>query len=360
MIKKRIAVLFGGASTEHEVSRMSAASILRNIPQNKYDVIRIGISKEGRWYLYNGSVDSILDGTWEQHPDNLPAFLSPDTGVHGLIVLRGAEYEILPLDGVVPVLHGKNGEYGTVQGLLQLAGIPYVGCDATSSAACMDKVITNVMLQYAGIPQAKFTWLYRSELEKDPAAAAEKVETELKEYPVFVKPANAGSSVGVSKASNREELIAAMRKAAKEDRKILIEENIVGQEVECAVLGNDVPSASQVGEIAPSSDFYDYDDKYVNGTSLLYIPAHIDEETSEKLRQRALNAYRVMGCSGLARVDFFVRSSDKEVLLNELNTLPGFTPISMYPKLMEAEGVSIEDLIDKLITLGFERAEQHD
>lgn len=358
MIKKRVAVLFGGSSTEHEVSRMSVASILRHIPQDNYEIVTVGISKTGRWFRYQGTVEDILDGSWEQHPENVPAFLSPDTSVHGLIVLRGDRYETIPVDVVLPVLHGKNGEDGTVQGLLQLAGIPYVGCDATSSAACMDKVITNIMLEYAGIPQARFTWLFRAELEKNPVAAAERVEQQMKEYPVFVKPANAGSSVGVSKAGNRVELIAAMEKAAKEDRKILIEENITGQEVECAVLGNDDPAASQVGEIAPSSDFYDYDDKYVNGTSLLYIPAHIDASTSRKLRERALKAYRVMGCSGLARVDFFVRQSDGEVLLNELNTLPGFTSISMYPKLMEAEGVPTGELIDKLLQLAFERAEQ--
>lgn len=360
MSKKRIAVLFGGVSSEHEVSRMSAASILRNIPRDKYEVLTVGISKTGRWFLYKGDMEGILDGSWEHHPQNLPAFLSPDSSIHGLLILQDDTYEAVRIDAVIPVLHGKNGEDGTMQGLFQLAGIPFVGCDATSSAACMDKVITNIMLEHAGIPQAAFTWLYFSDYQKDPAGSIATVESALKQYPVFVKPANAGSSVGVSKASNPQELAAAIEKAGKEDRKILIEENIVGQEVECAVLGNDSPTASQVGEIAPSSDFYDYDDKYINGTSGLYIPAHIDESTSHKLRDRALAAYRLMGCSGLARVDFFVRESDGEVLLNELNTLPGFTSISMYPKLMEADGVPTGELIDRLITLAFERAEHHE
>ena len=360
MTKKRIAVLFGGVSTEHEVSRMSVTSILRHIPQDKYEVIKVGINKKGQWFLYQGPVDDILEGAWEQHPENTPAFFPPDASVHGLMVLHGSSFEVLPIDAVIPVLHGKNGEDGTLQGLLELAGIPYVGCDTTASAACMDKVITNIMLDYAGIPQARFTWLYRYDLERDPQKAAEQVERDLQQYPVFVKPANAGSSVGVSKASNRAELIVAMRKAAKEDRKILVEENIIGQEVECAVLGNDTPTASQVGEIAPSSDFYDYDDKYINGTSGLYIPAHIDERTSRTLRERALKAYCLLGCSGLARVDFFVRESDGEVLLNELNTLPGFTSISMYPKLMEADGMPMGDLLDRLIQLAFERAGQHE
>ena len=360
MAKKHIAVLFGGTSTEHEVSRMSVTSILRHISQEKYEVVKVGINKKGEWFLYQGPVDDIITGDWEHHPENTPAFFSPDRSVHGLMVLRGASFEIVPIDAVIPVLHGKNGEDGTVQGLLELAGIPYVGCDPTSSAACMDKVITNIMLDYAGIPQARFTWLYRCDLEQDEQKAADQVERDLQQYPVFVKPANAGSSVGVSKASNREELIAAMHKAAKEDRKILIEENIIGQEVECAVLGNDKPVASQVGEIAPSSDFYDYDDKYINGTSGLYIPAHLNERTSLILRERAVKAYRLLGCSGLARVDFFVRKSDGEVLLNELNTLPGFTSISMYPKLKEADGVPMEELLDQLIQLAFERAGQHE
>ena len=355
MSKKRIAVLFGGVSSEHEVSRMSAVCVLRHLSQEKYDVVRIGITKKGRWFMYTGDLESIMDGSWEKDPSNRPAFISPDSSVKGIVVTTEGHYEIIKLDVVIPALHGKNGEDGTIQGLLQLAGIPFVGCDATASAACMDKVITNIIMEHAGIAQAKFTWLYAYDFEKNPEQCVLKVEQDMGAYPVFVKPANAGSSVGVSKAANREELTKAIRTAAKEDKKILIEENVVGQEVECAVLGNDdALTASIPGEIAPSNDFYDYDAKYVNGTSSLYIPAHIGEEIADQLRAQAIKAYSIMGCSGLARVDFFVRN-ENEVLLNELNTLPGFTSISMYPKLMEAIGVPVAQLLDRLVELAIER-----
>ena len=356
MSKLQIAVLFGGASSEHEVSRMSATTVLRAIDKSRYEVTPVGIKKDGSWWLYPGDIGLILDGRWESCPDNLPAFLVPDASVGGLLI-RDSDHSdtVKKIDCVIPALHGKNGEDGTIQGLLQLAGIPFVGCDMTSSAACMDKVITNVMLEQAGIPQARFTWLYAYEFQSAPDEAVLKIEKDLGSYPVFVKPANAGSSVGVSKAENREELRAAIAKAAKEDGKILIEENIVGQEVECAVLGNeDDLLASTVGEIAPSNEFYDYEAKYLSGTSGLYIPAHLESGVIETIRSTAQKAYQVLGCSGVARVDFFVRNGT-EVLLNELNTLPGFTSISMYPKLMEHEGLSNQELIHRLIQLAVKR-----
>lgn len=359
MSKLQIAVLFGGISSEHEVSRMSATTVLKAIDKSRYEVIPVGIKKDGSWWLYAGDIDLILDGRWENCPDNLPAFLTPDASVRGLLVQDSDHsYTVKKIDCVIPALHGKNGEDGTIQGLLQLAGIPFVGCDMTSSAACMDKVITNVMLEQAGIPQAGFTWLYSYEFQNAPQKAIDKIETHMGRYPVFVKPANAGSSVGVSKAENRRELEAAIAKAAKEDGKILIEENIVGQEVECAVLGNeDDLLASTVGEIAPSNEFYDYEAKYVSGTSGLYIPAHLDSAVIKKIRSTAKKAYQVLGCSGLARVDFFVRNGS-EILLNELNTLPGFTAISMYPKLIEHEGISNQELIHRLILLAIKRMEK--
>ena len=358
MSKKRVALLFGGASSEHEVSRLSLSCVYQNLPKDKYEPVLVGITKQGRWFLYTGNPDNIVDGSWEQDKNNRQAFLVPDASVHGLIVVNENSFETIRLDAVIPVLHGKNGEDGTMQGLLQLSGIPFVGCDTASSAVCMDKVFSNILLSYAGIPQAQFSWLYGVDYEKAPQNAIEKIERELSAYPMFVKPANAGSSVGVSKASNAQELKIAIERALKEDRKILVEEAIIGQEVECAVLGNDNPYASIVGEIAPSSDFYDYDDKYINGTSNLYIPAHLNEDTMQKIRDTAVKAYRLFGCSGLARVDFFVEKGKNRVLLNEINTLPGFTAISMYPKLMEACKIPCGDLIDRLITLGIERAEQ--
>lgn len=355
MEKKTIAVLFGGASSEHDVSRISVTSVLQHIPADRYDVIKVGITKDGRWLLYTGDEALIADGSWEQVETNCPAFIAPDPTVKGLVVLRSGSYEILPIDVVFPVLHGKNGEDGTLQGLLQMNGIPFVGCDLLSSATCMDKATTNILLEAAGVPQAKFLWLYSIDYAARKAEILAEIENRLGGYPVFVKPANAGSSVGVSKVHCEAELDGAIEKAAAEDGRIVIEENIVGQEVECAVLGNEDPKASVVGEIVTDADFYDYEDKYVNGTSQLYIPAHIPEETAEEIRKTAVHAYRSLGCGGLSRVDFFVRKSDGKIFLNELNTLPGFTSISMYPKLWAKSGLEYSDLLDTLIQYAFAR-----
>ncbi len=357
MEKKKIAVLFGGKSSEHEVSRVSASYVVSKIPEDRYEKYVIGITKDGRWLLYSGDIEGMKDGSWENHPDNKPAFISPDPSVKGIVALYDGNYEVIKIDAAFPVLHGKNGEDGTVQGLLELAGIPYVGCGVLASAACMDKIVTNIMFEHAGIPQAQFTWFYASDYEKNPEKCIEQVENKLY-YPVFVKPANAGSSVGVSKAADREELKSAIAIAAKEDRRILIEENIIGKEVECAVLGNDEPFASVPGEIAPAAEFYDYDAKYNNAASELFIPARISDELKEKVRQTAVKAYRALDCTGLSRVDFFVTAGGR-VLLNEINTLPGFTSISMYPKLMAAVDIVGSDLIEKLIDLAFERAENN-
>ena len=355
MEKRRIAVIFGGCSSEHEISRLSAKCVVENISKEKYDVILVGIDKAGRWFLTDSSTEDIASGAWEQNPNNRVAFLSPDRSVRGLVVMKGCgACETVKLDLVFPVLHGKNGEDGTIQGLFQMAGIPFVGCGTSASAVCMDKAIAHTLLTGARIKQANYLWFFACNYSGEGIEKIKrKVEARLG-YPVFVKPANAGSSVGVSKVEREEDLDTAVSKAAREDSKVVIEECIVGQEVECAVMGNDVPKSSIVGEIAPSADFYDYDDKYKNGTSQLYIPAHLAPEVSEELRHTAERAYRLLGCTGLARVDFFVRGGT-EVLLNELNTLPGFTSISMYPKLWEACGVPIPDLLDQLIQLAFEK-----
>lgn len=357
MVKKRIAVIFGGNSSEHEVSRISATNIIKSISKELYDIVIIGITKFGEWYLFSGNVDDIASGEWENNPNNKKAFISPDTSIKGIIVISDDKYKIINIDVVIPVLHGKNGEDGSIQGLLQLSKIAYVGCDMTSSAVCMDKVITNTMLEQAKIDQAKFVWFYKYEYNENPALCIEKVENAL-EYPVFVKPSSAGSSVGVSKASNRDELKIAIDKASKEDKKILIEENIIGQEVECAILGNEKPIVSNTGEIATSAQFYDYESKYVNDTSTLYIPARIPKEVSEKLREVAIKAYKILGCEGLTRIDFFVQK-DGRILLNELNTFPGFTSTSMYSKLMNDYGIDTIELINKLIALSLERADKN-
>ncbi len=352
MQKKRIAVIFGGKSSEHEVSRVSASYVISTIPRDKYEIVTIGITKEGKWLLYKGDVSAIRDGSWEKDPENRTAFISPAPSVSGIVVVGTGE--IIKLDVIFPVLHGKNGEDGTIQGIFEMSGIPYVGCGVLASAACMDKAVTNILLEKFGIAQADYTWFYSCEYKNDPEKIIAKIESELPSYPVFVKPANAGSSVGVSKAHNRDELVKAIEVASKEDSKIVVEENIVGHEVECAVLGNEKPFASVPGQIAPASEFYDYDAKYNNAASELYIPAKISEDLMEKVRETAIKAYTLIGCSGLSRVDFFV-TDDGRVLLNEINTLPGFTSISMYPKLMAACGYEGEALIEALIKSAFER-----
>ena len=354
--KLSLAVIFGGVSSEHEVSRMSVTSILENLSNERYEVHMVGITKEGRWLLYTGPVEDILSGAWEQGPVT-PAFLSPDPSVHGLVALRDGKAETIHVDVIFPALHGTNGLDGTIQGLFQLSGIPYVGCDTESSAICMDKAVTHSLLSSADIEQAHYLWFYADRFDAAPDTIKNKIQARL-DFPVFVKPSNAGSSVGVSKVERFEDLDQAIRKAAREDKKVVVEEGITGQEVEVAVLGNRDCDASIVGEIGASAQFYDYDDKYINGTSQLYIPARIPQEVSEKIRQTAVRAYRLLGCSGLARVDFFVTAGDNRVILNEINTLPGFTSISMYPKLWMAMGLSYGELLDKLIELALQRAGQ--
>lgn len=348
-----LGVIFGGQSSEHEVSLMSAASILENLDKEKYEIYKIGITKEGRWLLYEGPASGLSDGSWLTQ--GTPAFLSPDPAVHGLVVLEGDAARVIRLDCVFPALHGKNGEDGSIQGLFQLSGVPYVGCDVRSSAVCMDKAVTHTLLSAADIRQAHYLWFYSDRYGAAPDVILNKIQARL-DFPVFVKPANAGSSVGVSKVESPEGLDAAIKKAAREDGKVIVEQGIKGQEVECAVLGlRPEAEASIVGEIGASAQFYDYDDKYVNGTSQLYIPARLEEQTAQKVRDTALRAYRMLGCSGLARVDFFV-TEEGEVVLNEVNTLPGFTSISMYPKLWMACGLSYSQLLDRLVELAMERA----
>ncbi len=349
--KIKLAVLFGGASSEHEVSRMSVTSILKNLDREKYDVIPVGITKQGEWFLYSGDIDNIKGGEWEQDCEHCThAVLSPDPTHHGLIVFSDS-VKVVPIDAVFPVLHGKNGEDGTVQGLFELAKIPYVGCGVIASADCMDKEITHIVLERAGVKMAKFISVRSYEMSN--FDAVEKKITDCISYPVYVKPANAGSSVGVSPAKNKAELLKALELAFEHDKKVIVEDTIVGQEVECAVMGNDFPTASHTGEIVSCDGFYDYDSKYINNTSKLYTPARITDEQEEKVRQTAVKAYSAIGCTGLSRVDFFVTEND--VILNEINTLPGFTNISMYPKLMQNTGMTYSELLDKLIELAFNR-----
>ncbi len=355
MKKRNLAVVFGGVSSEHPVSCVSAKSVIENIKKDKYNIYMLGITRDGKWYLYEGDTALLPDDKWIDDKYIFPAFISPDTSVHGICVQRNGSIENIRLDAVHPVLHGKNGEDGTIQGLFQLAQIPFVGCNALSSAVCMDKACTNLIADNAGIKQAKWRSITKYNYDKNADAFLEEAADYLG-FPIFVKPANAGSSVGISKAKDMPELKKGMEIAFKEDSKVVLEECIDGYEVECAVLGNNEPKASTVGEILPCNEFYDYEAKYIDGSTGLAIPAkNISEEKINEVRSQAIKAYSALGCTGLARVDFFVGKKDDEVYFNEINTLPGFTSISMYPKLWEASGLPYPDLLDRLAELAIEK-----
>ena len=350
---KKVLVLFGGVSSEHDVSLQSASSVIRNIPADKYEVIPMGITKSGEFFIYNGSPDMLPGGRWLEDKANLEkAVISCDREHHGIIRYNDGKAVIERVDVVFPVLHGKNGEDGTIQGIFELAGIPYVGCTPLASGMCMDKAVTNTLADAAGINGAK--WVAFTETDyKDGRVNFDVIEQKLG-YPIFVKPANAGSSVGISKAHNHLELLKALDVAFANDYKVVLEETLVGREIECAVMGNDYPVASCIGEILPTAEFYDYEAKYIDNSTGLAIPADLPVEVSEKVRQAAVNAYRTMGCTGLSRVDFFL-AADGTIYLNEINTLPGFTSISMFPKLFGQVGVEYSTLIDKLIEYAEER-----
>lgn len=353
---KRVLVLFGGVSSEHEVSLISARGIIQNIPKDRYEVLTLGITRQGEWLLYDGDAQALPEDGWLKTGKRTPAVLSPDASHHGLLVFEDGSTRIEHVDVVFPVLHGQNGEDGTMQGLLQLAQIPFVGCGCTASAITMDKALTNALADTAGITQAKWLPLTRRDYARD-AAAQRKLAIDRLGLPIFVKPANAGSSVGVGKARDEEALAAAIENAFRYDEKLVLEECIEGMEVECAVLGNEEPQASTVGEVVPCNDFYDYEAKYIANDSELHIPARLPAEQLEAVRAAACRVFTVMGCSGLARVDFFVRREDGAVLLNEPNTIPGFTPISMYPKLWAQSGLPYGELLDRLLRLALEKWE---
>lgn len=350
---KNVLVLFGGASSEHDVSTVSASSVLKQIPQEKYSIYMMGITKEGQWYLYEGDVDALPEDGWLTSGTCTPAFVSPDRGIHGITVLRENGYENIRIDIAFPVLHGKNGEDGTIQGLFQMARIPFVGCDMASSAVSMDKVFTNTVADANGVPQAAWDSITAYEYRTG-AKTLDEVADKLG-YPIFVKPANAGSSVGITKAHDRAELEGAMELALRHDTRILFEEFIDGYEVECAVLGNDELETGVVGQILPANEFYDYDAKYANAASLLRIPAEVSEEKRAEVAEAAKHVFKALGGTGFSRVDFFVEKETGRVLFNEINTIPGFTSISMYPKMMEAAGVPYAELCDRLLQLAEEK-----
>jgi D-alanine-D-alanine ligase len=387
MKKIRVGILFGGRSGEHEISLLSAASVFKAIDQAKYEVVPIGITQEGRW-VTAADAERLLHGKPLDHerqlragdPEATPAaavlqngeavVVPPEPHAPGSAMTpfqtqapaRRASDRAINVDVIFPVLHGTFGEDGTVQGLLELAELPYVGAGVLGSAAGMDKDIMKSLFRAAGLPIVKHVTILRGEWESSPNEVRKLVDGKLK-YPVFVKPANLGSSVGISKAHDKKELGPAIAEAAKFDRKIVIEEGVGGKknkarEIECAVLGNDRPEASVPGEIVPSAEFYDYAAKYLDEGSQLIIPAKLTKSEAKRVQELAKAAFRAVDCSGLARVDFLMDPKSRRIYLNEINTMPGFTSISMYPKLWAATGVSYPELIERLIRLGIERHEE--
>jgi D-alanine-D-alanine ligase len=395
MAKLRVGILFGGRSGEHEVSLLSAASVLNAIDKTKYEVVPIGITKDGRW-LTAEHAERLLKGANQEHagegaratqaslragdPEATPGAAVLASGASVVVppeparreaglapfqtdaaALRRAADRAINVDVIFPVLHGTFGEDGTIQGLLELADIAYVGAGVLGSAAGMDKDIMKSLFRAVGLPIVKHVTILRSQFEREPKKVAKLVESKLK-YPVFVKPANLGSSVGISKAHDRKELGPAIAEAAKFDRKIVIEEGVGGKknkarEIECAVLGNDDPKASIAGEIIPCKEFYDYDAKYLVEGSEAVIPAKLTKAEMKTVQRLAIAAFQAVDCTGLARVDFLMEPKSHKIFVNEINTMPGFTAISMYPKMWVASGVPYPELIDRLIQLGIERHE---
>ncbi len=351
MDRKTAVVLFGGQSSEHIVSCMSVVNVINHINREKYDVVLIGITEEGRW-IKTDSVEDIKNDTWKDGA--VSAVISPDATMSGIILMDGNKTEIVRVDVIFPVLHGLFGEDGTVQGLLELAGIPYVGCGVLASAISMDKLYTKIVADDLGITQAAYVPVMRHDL-KDIEAVVGRVEEKFS-YPVFVKPSNAGSSKGVSRACDRQELKEALIEAANHDRKILVEEMIVGREIECAVFGGgNVPvEASGVGEILAAAEFYDFDAKYNNSDSRTVVDPVLPEGATERVREAARAIFQAVDGYGLARVDFFVKK-DGSVVFNEINTMPGFTAISMYPMLWEAAGMNKDQLVDRLLEHAMDR-----
>ena len=359
--RTKIAVLFGGRSGEHEVSLESAKSVISVLDPSRYEVTQVGITHEGAWFTGKNAREMLEQGSIE---GLTPCTILPDPSRPGLYALRtsghGTTLELLTgLDVVFPVLHGTFGEDGTLQGLLEMADLAYVGAGVTGSAVGMDKSVFKEVMRAVGIPTVASVLVLRSEIEKDMPEVLARAEA-VAPYPLFVKPANLGSSVGISKCVSRSDLGEGLMEAAAFDRRVLVERGVDAREIEVSVLGNDDARASVPGEILPSREFYSYEAKYVDGTSGLVIPAPLPAEASDKIRAMAVAAYKATDCAGMARVDFFVEKTTGEIYLNELNTIPGFTSISMYPKLWEATGLSYPQLVDRLVELALKRKGERD
>ncbi len=348
MHRMNVVVLFGGQSTEHDISRKSARNILSLIDQEKYNIYPVGITKEGQWLHYQGEIDAITEPDWMGY--GTKAVLSPDA-VDQCLYIFNETLTAIHVDVVFPALHGPYGEDGTIQGMLELSRIPYVGCGVLSSAVSMDKYFTKIIVEKLGIRQARYLLALREDHDTD---AISWEITESFGYPVFIKPCNAGSSIGVSKAKNTDEMKEGLRKAFEYDRKVLIEEEITGRELECAVLGNVSIKASGVGEILPAEEFYDFDAKYNNADSKTIVNTDLPDAVRKQIRESAIVIFKGLEGKGLSRVDFFLDDKTNEVIFNEINTLPGFTDISMYPMLWEEKGIQRKELVDKLLRLAIQ------
>lgn len=353
-MKKTVCIIFGGCSSEHEVSCVSAANIIDSVDMERYDVLTVGITKEGSWYLYQGGTEEMRNGSWKEKLGKR-CVLSHDPEHHGLLVFhQSGDVSLEHVDVIFPVLHGKNGEDGTIQGLFELAQIPYVGCGVLASSACMDKVTTKQLLKQVGIRVTDGFEI--SAVQAENVKEVHETICSGVGYPVVVKPSNAGSSVGITLVKQEDELAAALRLAAENDRRILIERAMDIRELECGVLGGfEDAAASCVGEIVKKTEMYDYDTKYLTGTTELVIPAQLTAEQEAKIRETAVKAFHALDCFGLSRVDFFIEKTTGEILLNEINTLPGFTDISMYPMLWKKTGIDSKELITRLIELSAQR-----
>ncbi|MBC9786228.1 D-alanine--D-alanine ligase [Heliobacterium chlorum] len=350
-MKQRIAVICGGRSGEHEVSLVSAKSIAAALDSSRFDVQVIGIDRSGSWWMGPDVIEHLQSG---RSPYGERVCFLADPAQPGIFQITDACLRPVPIDVFFPVLHGPNGEDGTIQGLFETANVPYVGCGVLASACGMDKAVMKALFAQADLPQVPYRVVLRSQWEANREPVIEEVVSKLG-YPVFVKPANMGSSVGISKASDREELINAFTEACRYDRKLVVEKGIDPREIEVSVLGNDEVTASVPGEIVPCNDFYDYDAKYIDDNSRLVIPAELDEANTDRLRKMAVQAFKAIDGSGLSRVDFLFDKQTGEIYLNEINTLPGFTSISMYPKLWAATGISYSELLSRIIDFGVAR-----
>ena len=346
MEKKKIAVIFGGCSPEHTVSLASAAAVIRNIDAEKYEVIQLGITEGGEWFRFYGSPDDIEANTWRADRTKcIPAVISPDRDQHGILEFRMSGVRTMRLDAAFPVLHGRNGEDGTVQGLCELAGIPLIGCGTLSSALCMDKDRAHKLVMLAGVAVPRSVLLEKLPTSAELAALAEGVG-----YPLFVKPVRAGSSFGVARVESAAGLRAAVREAFRYDTSVLIEEAVPGFEAGCAVIGNSELVTGRADEIELSGGYFDFEEKYTLKTSKIHMPARVDAATEQRLRETACRIYRALGCRGFARVDMFL-TPDKRIVFNEVNTIPGFTAHSRYPAMMAGIGLDFPALLDRLVGL---------